>query len=242
MDMKEFMDDIRYGIEPSGPVDGQEPWWLAGGLQKMVVLQAVEEVGSDLPLRRYTPANPPSSEHLKGITILNAPKRSYDENRMMFESIKSVLDKEPISQLRIVEEKPTMRTLQIVNLYFERARDAFEIAVKDKLKKLCEEDENVRMIRASFADINAKLKPGAAKKSIHLSEWQERQYLSQDTCDKIDEFSKKEEEERKRISRLYEEVEAQLMGCDTYENECSVLRIYGIIDTCGKMAEYKITF
>ena len=205
----------------------------------MVALQAVEEVGSDLPLRRYTPANPPSSERLNGITILNAPKRSDDENRLMFESIKSVLDKEPISQLRIVEEKTVMQAKAVFDLYFKRARAAIDKAAEDKFHELVAADENVQKIKSTFDKLNGDLSTSGFRPKLGVPEHQLNIYCTKGTRELVDKWSKEEADERHRLDLMQEEVEAQLLSCETYEQARAILRAYDIINNAGEMQDYQ---
>lgn len=241
MDMKDFRDYIMYGIEPSNPVEDQAPWWLAGGLQKMVVLQAVEEVESDLPLRRYTPANPPRKDWLSKLPIAVPIKpefKRYDiDLNTYLNPIESDIEK-MILRINTSKEKTGMQAKSVFDLYFKRAYETLDKVAEEKLDQLVEEDENIRLIKITIMELNSKLKdtprnfPGILTPRSPAA-------CTRSTRIRMEKWSKKETDARRRLDRMHEEVEALLLSCETYNQACVILRAYGIINNNGEMQEYK---
>lgn len=57
--------------------------------------------------------------------------------------------------------------------------------------------------------------------------------------EKVDEIEKEYKDKMDDRDRLVEEVNAQLMLCETYEQKMAVYKTYGIVDENGKIYDYK---
>ena len=136
-----------------------------------------------------------------------------------------------------------MRTEQILNLYFKRVYSTLTEYCEDKIESLFKKDSNTKKIHAAFDQLNRDIGTDkGTQRTIGIPEYCQREFITQETRDKIDELAEKEVKERKRIDDLLDEIKAQLHACDSYEAECAVLKIYGILDSAGKMTKYKISF
>lgn len=250
MGMKDFRDYIMYGVEPSDPVEDQEPWWLAGGLQKMAVLQVVKEVESDLPLRCYTPANPPRKDWLSKLPIavpikpefikLNIDTRDPFEinNRTLEELIEENHYTMPL-QIITSKEKTVMQAKAIFDLYFKRAYEALDKAAEDMFHEIVAADENVKKIKTTYEKLNDDLATMGFRPKLGVPEHQLSTYCTKETRELVDKWSKEEADERHRLDLMREEVEAQLLSCETYEQARAILRAYDIINLAGEMEDYK---
>ena len=142
-------------------------------------------------------------------------------------------------------EDTIMRMKKVIDLYFQRAEGALEKEFEEKFFKTVEEDENIRLIKATFENLNNELKdlgdqPGF---SLFPSRDNFRLHCTNSTKAKVDELSKRESEERDRLHKLQEEIEALLLSCESYDQAKAILSAYGVIEKfSGTMLEYKPSF
>ena len=254
MDMDEFVNCILYG-DSSGPRETIEERmdWVGEQIRKKVEESMLNEIKAQpLSFRRYSPVNPPSKEwlsnpppiavpiHPEMIRPMNSPNFFLDQCRLAF-SEKPFVEKMIIS-INTPKEKTVMQAKTVFDLYFKRAYEALDQAEKDKLDQLIEEDENTKLIDKTFKQLNYSLKDTPKDFvgfHVHRAPGNRLHHCTGDTRKKVEEWSERMTKERRYLDRLHEEVEAQLLSCETYEQAREILRCYDIIDCCGEMQEYK---
>lgn len=203
----------------------------------------------DTVFRRHTPDKHHEAPHLK-LQFLRSPFPSnaivqVQRNLMPLEQEEDPLPfyfgvNSPIQQN--TKEKTVMQAKTVFDLYFKRAYEALDQAEKDKLDQLIEEDENTKLIDKTFKQLNDSLKDTPKDfVGFHLyrAPGNRLHHCTGDTRKKVEEWSERTTKERRYLDRLHEEVEAQLLSCETYEQAREILRTYDIIDCCGEMQEYK---
>lgn len=140
------------------------------------------------------------------------------------------------------KEKTVMQAQTVFDLYFKRAYEALNKAEEDQLDQLVEEDENTKLIDKTFKQLNDSLMDVPKDyQGFHLYRARSTM-MAHCTCStrkKVEEWSERVTKERKWLDRMHEEVEAQLLSCETYEQAREILRVYDIIDNSGEMQEYK---
>ena len=195
-----------------------------------------------MPLRCFTPANPPRKEWLSKLPIAVPIKPEFVkpniDTRCAFEISKTRLDKLIELQIITTEEKTVMQAKTVFDLYFKRAYEALDKAAEEKLDQLVEEDENIRLIKITIMELNSKLKDTSRNFPGILTP-RSPAACTRNTRIRMEKWSKKETDARRRLDRMHEEVEALLLSCETYNQACVILRAYGIINTNGEMQEYK---
>ena len=213
-------------------------------------MKVLEEVAKSMPMKRYTPDNPPMKDWISNLPIAVPIKPEFIRTKFdlicPFEIDKTSLEKmieECHTPLQIIttKEKTVMQAKTVFDLYFKRAYEALEKAGKEKLDQLVEEDENTKLIDKTFEQLNNRLTDTPKDfVGFHLFRTQGNllKHCTGDTRKKVEEWSEKITKEHDWIDRMHEEVEAQLLSCETYEQARSILRIYDIIDNAGEMQEY----
>ena len=135
-----------------------------------------------------------------------------------------------------------MQAQTVFDLYFKRAYEALNKAEEDQLDQLVEEDENTKLIDKTFKQLNDSLMDVPKDyQGFHLYRARSTM-MAHCTCStrkKVEEWSERVTKERKWLDRMHEEVEAQLLSCETYEQAREILRVYDIINNAGEMQEYK---
>ncbi len=207
-----------------------------------------------MPLRCFTPANPPRKDWLSKLPIavpikpefikLNIDTRDPFEinNRTLEELIEENHYTMPL-QIITSKEKTVMQAKAIFDLYFKRAYEALDKAAEDKLNQLVEEDENTKRIKETFEQLNNSLTDTPRDfVGFHLfrgPSYNQLTHCTGDTRKKVELWSEKEVAEREHLDRMREEVEAQLLACETYEQARAILRTYSIISFDGDLEYYK---
>ena len=228
------------------------------GIKEKLLDALAEDIANQplVPLHMFTPDNPPLKNWLSNLPIVKSikpefirPKGSQDLLRCPFEinnrTLKELIEESQYTMpLQIItsKEKTVMQAKTVFDLYFKRAYEALDQAEKDKLDQLIEEDENTKLIDKTFKQLNDSLKDTPKDfVGFHLyrAPGNRLHHCTSDTRKKVEEWSERATKERRYLDRLHEEVEAQLLSCETYEQAREILRTYDIIDCCGEMQEYK---
>lgn len=213
----------------------------------MQVLEEVEKA-ERMPLRRYTPDNPPPKEWLSNLPIVVPIKPEFIRPKFdlicPFE-INDTLIKDLIDECRLPlqiitpKEKTVMQAKAVFDLYFKRARAALDKAAEDKFHELVAADENVQKIKSTFDKLNGDLSTSGFRPKLGVPEHQLNIYCTKETRKLVDKWSKEETDERHRLDLMQEEVEALLLSCETYEQARAILRAYDIINNAGEMQDYQ---
>ena len=199
--------------------------------------------GEQLPLRRYTPDNPPKKDYLSSLPVAVPIKPEFKKPKMDFYrspfEVNDMIIMNAIQQINTPKEKTVMQAKAVFDLYFKRARAALEKAAEDKFRDLVAADENVKKIRSTFDKLNDDLSIPGFRPKLGVPDHQLNIYCTRETRESVDKLSKEESDERRRLDLMQEEVEAQLLSCETYEQARAILRAYDIINNAGEMQEYK---
>lgn len=228
------------------------------GIKEKLLDALAEDIANQplVPLHMFTPDNPPPKNWLSNLPIVKSikpefirPKDSQDLLRCPFEinnrTLKELIEESQYTMpLQIItsKEKTVMQAKTVFDLYFKRAYEALNKAEEDQLDQLVEEDENTKLIDKTFKQLNDSLMDVPKDyQGFHLYRARSTM-MAHCTCStrkKVEEWSERVTKERKWLDRMHEEVEAQLLSCETYEQAREILRTYDIIDCCGEMQEYK---
>lgn len=141
----------------------------------------------------------------------------------------AVLD-QPTEETKTFNIKGENEMNKIVELYEERNRGKIYTEYKKKCAKIKLADENYKV----YKECLDKLLPiyEKTKQSFHdITE----PYLSEETAKKLDELELKKEADLTKLDNELDEIKAQILMCETYEQKQSVLKLYKVIDENGKL-------
>lgn len=141
----------------------------------------------------------------------------------------AVLD-QPTEETKTFNIKGENEMNKIVELYEERNRAKIYTEYKKKCAKIKLADENYKV----YKECLDKLLPiyEKTKQSFHdITE----PYLSEETAKKLEELELKKEADLTKLDNELDEIKAQILMCETYEQKQSVLKLYKVIDENGKL-------
>lgn len=213
------------------------------------IMKTIKEAGSnETVFRRHTPDKHHEDPRLR-LQFLKSPFPADAVVKVPFEleDLTHYIETVPCfaeipNNTTSTKEKTVMQAKTVFDLYFKRAYEALDQAEKDKLDQLIEEDENTKLIDKTFKQLNDSLKDTPKDFvgfHLHRAPGNRLHHCTGDTRKKVEEWSERMTKERRHLDRMHEEVEAQLLSCETYEQARGILRTYDIINNAGEMQEYK---
>lgn len=141
----------------------------------------------------------------------------------------AVLD-QPTEETKTFNIKGENEMNRILEVYYERKRDKINAEFGKKCDKIKLADENYKV----YKECVDKLAPiyEKTKQTFHDIT---KPYFSDETNKKLDELNLKREEELTKLDKDFDEINAQISMCETYEQKQSVLKLYKVIDENGKL-------
>ena len=135
----------------------------------------------------------------------------------------------PISDLKKLEEEENkMKTREIVELYFDKCKqNLYEETIRAR-DRITEWDANVialNKLMDEMKTITETVNPG----HLIIKEECLAFYYTEETIDKLNALSEKEREELANLNSDNIEVLTMLSGCETYEQEMTILKAYNIV-------------
>ena len=139
------------------------------------------------------------------------------------------------------------KTIKILDLWklkrFEQVSDTYEETTEELYnndflyKSLLEiVEQMVDKITQEYPDVLKENKTNKEDMSLAILEQIGKLPIySKNTRKKADEAYQVYTKERRQTAVLYDEIKTMLSACDTYEQEMSVLKSYGVIDDNGKL-------
>ena len=141
----------------------------------------------------------------------------------------------------------TPKTIKILDLWklkrFEQVSDTYEETTEELYnndflyKSLLEiVEQMVDKITQEYPDVLKENKTNKEDMSLAILEQIGKLPIySKNTRKKADEAYQVYTKERRQTAVLYDEIKTMLSACDTYEQEMSVLKSYGVVDNSGKL-------
>lgn len=131
--------------------------------------------------------------------------------------------------------------MEILKIYERKARNVIEKKYDELEKEVKENDAVKKIIQDASNQINVLLDRDE-KNAIDLTPpLIYSELLEPKSSEKIVELKRERGREERNVEKLIEEVKARLEICDnTEESKIAVLKTYGILNSDGKIAEYKI--
>jgi hypothetical protein len=141
----------------------------------------------------------------------------------------AILD-QPTEETKTFNIKGENEMNRIVEVYYGRKRDKINAEFGKKCDKIKLADENYKV----YKECVDKLAPiyEKTKQTFHDIT---KPYFSDETNKKLDELNLKREEELTKLDNDFDEINAQISMCETYEQKQSVLKLYKVIDENGKL-------
>lgn len=141
----------------------------------------------------------------------------------------AVLDK-PTEETKTFKIEGVYEMNKIVELYEERNRGKIYTEYNKKCAKIKLADENYKV----YKECLDRLIPIYEKTKQTFRDITEP-YLSEETAKKLDELALKKEADLTELENELDEIKAQILMCETYEQKQSVLKLYKVIDENGKL-------
>lgn len=151
----------------------------------------------------------------------------YDKNEVEFASIGDYLGEIPSCLVdkfknRLGENK----NMKLLDIYFERKREALAKEFETKKRKLFNSDPLVKALNK----LQQETKIGKQER------FQIPYVLNTEEIDKkFDKLDKERNFKSDKLNTLKDEIEAQLEVCETYEQKQAILKAYKVIDESGKL-------
>lgn len=144
--------------------------------------------------------------------------------------IAQAVSDQPTEETKTFNIKGENEMNRILEVYYGRKRDKINAEFGKKCDKIKLADENYKV----YNECVDKLVPiyEKTKQTFHDIT---KPLFSDETNKKLDELNLKREKELTKLDNEFDEINAQLSMCETYEQKQSVLKLYKVIDENGKL-------
>ena len=128
-----------------------------------------------------------------------------------------------------------IKNQKVVDLYFERKKEALEEKYKTAKEAIVEADKNyifVKQLKKQFKEYidENEIEGSLIEPVISLP-------LTTESIDTLDKVGEDNYKKTKELYSIKEEITALLSGCETYEQEMEILRSYNIVTVDNKLVE-----